>query len=37
MSSSLPYSVVTTQNKVLPFLKVTGNLDVSGNLTVDGG
>jgi len=36
MSSSLPYSVVTTQNKVLPFLKVVGNLDVSGTLTVDG-
>jgi len=36
MSSSLPYSVVTTQNKVLPFLKVVGDLDVSGNLTVDG-
>ena len=42
MSSSLPYSVVVSQYKVLPFLNVVGDLqvgndlDVSGDLVVDG-
>ena len=37
MNSIIPYSVIGDSiDTNLPFLKVVGNLDVSGNLTVDG-